>query len=150
MCVTFVMCPGMLLEAEGSTPCARIANSPDLPNRSPICRSAPRSQVMNRGWLLWTCVGMVLLVLEARAESSGVSSIGSGELQSLSVLPERLVFRGAGQLQQLIITGHYANGGVRDLTASAGFRILDAKVIRLEAGGLLVSVGNGTSEVATE
>src|SRR5262249_2859919 len=39
---------------------------------------------------------------------------------------------------------------LRDLTAAARFRVVDSKVIRVETGGLLISVGNGTSEIVAE
>jgi hypothetical protein len=102
----------------------------------------------HRGCWLWTgCVSLLLAGGGARAE---VPSVGGGELQSLSVAPGKVVFRGADQVQQLVVTGHYANGGVRDLTAQTAFRVGDPQVVRLEAGGLLVAVGNGAAEVTAE
>src|SRR5262245_527625 len=62
--------------------------------------------------------------------------IGSGALQSLSALSEKVKLRGAGQLQQLVITGHFANGGVRDLTRQAKYRAVNTRIVRVDAGGL--------------
>jgi hypothetical protein len=79
-----------------------------------------------------------------------LSGVGAGELKSLSTFPEKAALRGAGQVQQLVVTGHYANGGVRDLTAQASFASADPKVVRVEGAGLLVSVGNGLAAVTAE
>lgn len=67
-----------------------------------------------------------------------------GGLQSLSAFPEKVVLRGAGyQQQQLIITGPYANGGVRDLTRQAKYRGVGPIIVAIQANGLLTAVQNG-------
>src|SRR5262249_60039441 len=76
--------------------------------------------------------------------------IGKGDLRSLSVLPDRVALRGAGQVQQLLVTGHFANGGVADLTTQAAWRVGDPRVVRVEPGGLLVAQNNGSTEVTFE
>ncbi|MFO0970090.1 MAG: hypothetical protein U0793_31445 [Gemmataceae bacterium] len=76
--------------------------------------------------------------------------LGQGELRTLSVLPEKALLRGEGSLQQLVITGHFANGGVRDLTEQAKFRIADAKVADVYERGLVTARHNGTTEVRVE
>ncbi|MCS7161691.1 MAG: DUF1549 and DUF1553 domain-containing protein [Gemmatales bacterium] len=86
----------------------------------------------------------------AWAQASAAPPLGQGELRSISLEPERVTFRGVDQLRQLLVTGHYANGGVRDLTCTASYRVANPQVARVEAGGLLVSVGNGTTEVVAE
>ena len=79
-----------------------------------------------------------------------VAPIGSGEMRTLSALSEKAVLRGAGQLQQLVITGHYANGGVRDLTRQVKYRALDPQVATVNAHGMLTALKNGTTEVLAE
>lgn len=76
--------------------------------------------------------------------------IGSGDLRTLSALPDKVGLRGAGQLQQLVITGHYANGGIRDLTRQVKYRVIDPKVLQVDAGGLLAAAKNGTTDVIVE
>ena len=68
----------------------------------------------------------------------------------LSALADKVVLRGADQLQQLVITGHYANGGIRDLTRQVKYRALDPQIVRVDANGLLTSTKNGTTEVVAE
>lgn len=76
--------------------------------------------------------------------------IGSGALRSLTALPNRVALRGADQVRQLVVTGHFANGGSRDLTRDAAWRVADPAVVRIETGGLLVGLTNGTTEVTAE
>ena len=76
--------------------------------------------------------------------------VGTGELRSLSVYPERVTLRGAEQLQQLVVTGHHANGGVSDMTSRATLRSADPAVVRVESTGLLVPLKNGKTEVTAE
>src|SRR5437660_2315509 len=73
--------------------------------------------------------------------------IGSGDLQHLSALADKVTQRGAGQVQQLVITGHYANGGVRDLTRHVKYRATNAGIARVDANGLVTTVANGSTDV---
>jgi hypothetical protein len=76
--------------------------------------------------------------------------IGRGKLVSLSVLPEAVALKGTDRVQQVVITGHYENGGVRDLTGTAKLEIADHAVARLDDGALIVPIANGkTRLVAT-
>jgi hypothetical protein len=96
--------------------------------------------------LMWLASGTAPAAEPAKAPAL----IGAGDLASLSAWPEKVTLRGADRRQQLVITGHYANGGVRDLTADAIFRATDSKVVQIAEGGLLVPVGNGTTEIIGE
>jgi hypothetical protein len=73
--------------------------------------------------------------------------LGNGDLRSLSAFPDRIALRGAGQLQQLVITGHDANGGSRDLTRQVTYRAAEGSVVQVDAKGLLTAITNGTTEV---
>jgi hypothetical protein len=84
------------------------------------------------------------------ADSAAPAIIGTGELRSLSVLPEKVALRGVDPVQQLVITGHFANGGVRDLTSQVTFRVADPTIIKVEPGGLLVALKDGATEVSAE
>lgn len=108
-------------------------------------------QNVSRFGLLGTLIALALGPTHHAASAAAPAAlVGKGELRSLSVLPDPVVLRGAEQIQQLVITGHYANGGVRDLTSQATFRAADPKVVRIQAGGMLVAVGNGRTEVTAE
>lgn len=74
--------------------------------------------------------------------------IGSGDLQRLSALADKVTLRGVGQVQQLVITGQFANGGVRDLTRQVKYRSGDAEIVRIDSKGLITSVANGTTEIS--
>lgn len=102
------------------------------------------------GWF-----GMVLLLAlrpdtHCALAAEPAAALGTGELRSLSVLPQRVVLRGADQGQQLVVTGHYANGGVRDLTTEATFQVANASVARVQAGKMVHALGNGTTAVTAE
>src|SRR5438045_626298 len=94
------------------------------------------------------CAALFLLAFSAgpvRAQDALV--IGKGELRRLSALADKVTLRGAGRLQQLIITGHYTNDGVRDLTRQVKYRVADPAIVGVDARGLLTAAANGTTEV---
>ncbi|MCS7046782.1 MAG: DUF1549 and DUF1553 domain-containing protein, partial [Gemmataceae bacterium] len=96
-----------------------------------------------------------MIVAAAMASSTvrsqeNVLPIGQGNLTSLTATPAKVVLAGAGQLQQLVISGQYANGGVRDLTRQASFRVLDSQLVGVTEHGLLTARSNGTTEVVAE
>jgi hypothetical protein len=96
-------------------------------------------------------VPALLLALAGNSVTAAETvAVGAGELRSLSVLPEKLTLRGAHQVQQVVVTGHFANGGIRDLTPTCDLRVADPAVVRVEAGGLLVAVKDGATEVTAE
>lgn len=76
--------------------------------------------------------------------------IGNGPIRSLSALPERIVLNGSNRLHQLVITGQFANGGIRDLTRQVKYHAIDPGIVRVSAGGMLITVKNGRTEVITE
>jgi len=100
-------------------------------------------------WPIFMVVAWMAVSHSARGQQP-LPGIGTGELKSLSISPEKAFLRGAKQVQQLLISGNYDNGGVRDLTAQARFVSADPTVVRVEPRGLLVAVGNGTAEVTAE
>lgn len=102
-------------------------------------------------WLnLLLAATLGLLGGRALAEPAALAVVGAGELRSLTVLPDKVALRGAGQVQQLVVTGHFANGGVRDLTSHVGFRAAAPSVVKVERGGLLVALKNGVTQVSAE
>lgn len=100
--------------------------------------------------MLRFCSLLVFLTVGAVSAQEKSLPIGSGDLQGLSALTDKFKLRGAGQVQQLVITGHYANGGIRDLTRQTKYRPADATIVRIDAKGLVTAVANGTSEIIAE
>jgi hypothetical protein len=98
---------------------------------------------------LVACLLVVAGILPGFAQEKTLP-IGSGDLRRLSALPEKVRLRGTGQLQQLVVSGHYANGGIRDLTRQIKYRALDGELVRVDANGLLTAVRNGATEVMAE
>src|SRR5438128_1022578 len=65
----------------------------------------------------------------------------------LTLEPANVVLTGKGARQQLLVTGHYADGSVRDLTAAAAFRTDAPKRVRL-IGSIVHGVGDGKAKVS--
>jgi len=89
------------------------------------------------------------LTTNVRAQRD-VASIGVGDVRVLSVLPEKVTLHGGGQLQQLVITGQYANGGILDLTRQVAFRASDPLIVHVDRGGLVSARKNGVTDVVAE
>ena len=77
------------------------------------------------------------------APYSQVDVLGKGELTSLSVFPAPLELRGKGAASRLIVTGLYANGGARDLSAKARVSIADASIATVGEDGRVRPVSDG-------
>jgi hypothetical protein len=102
------------------------------------------------GIKLLSAVMLLLAGSSAIAGPATVPMVGTGGLRSLSILPEKVTLRGADQVQQLVVTGHYANDGVRDVTQEAVLRAADPTIVGVERGRLLVARKNGVTEVTAE
>src|SRR5438067_2420809 len=71
----------------------------------------------------------------------------TSNLTALSLLPEKITIIGADRVQQLVVTGHYPNEVLRDLTSSVALRVADARIAKVGAAGLLLPLENGTTTV---
>ena len=67
-----------------------------------------------------------------------------GQPASLVVEPSALTLSGPRSMQQMIVTGRYADGTQRDLTALASYSI-DTPVLALDQTGFVVAGQNGTA-----
>ena len=67
-----------------------------------------------------------------------------GTPTSLTVEPANLVLSGPRSMQQLVVTGKYADGAIRDLTPFASYTI-DQPVVALDQTGFTVAAKNGTA-----
>src|SRR5207302_1350630 len=81
-----------------------------------------------------------------------------GQPLSLQVQPETITLTGPRDRQQIVVTGRYADGSVRDLTPFCELAFETAEVAQVEDGGfvlpqktgstpLLVKVGGQTTRV---
>src|SRR5262249_39258566 len=64
----------------------------------------------------------------------------------LTVEPANVALSGLKARQQLLVTGRYADGSVRDLTHSARFQTDQPGRVRLE-GSIVLGIGNGEARV---
>src|SRR5437764_1070149 len=72
-----------------------------------------------------------------------------GEPTALLVQPEALHLRGPRSRQQVIVTGRYGEGSVRDLTALAEFKC-EGESASVGSDGFLVPVQNGETMLVVQ
>ncbi len=103
---------------------------------------APRGS----GRLPLGALGLILLAAlgpgSARAQGPGASVP-----ERLSLEPSTVALRGGSDRQQIAVTGHSADGGVRDLTAEARFAIEPPDVAAVSAAGVVTPLRDGTARL---
>src|SRR4051812_29780807 len=67
-------------------------------------------------------------------------------LLRLSMEPPQVELRGQGARQQLLVTGHFSDGSVRDVTRSATWTVAPAAGVHIDQGVLIARV-DGTAQV---
>src|SRR5437762_3097134 len=72
-----------------------------------------------------------------------------GKPTALVIQPAAVTLTGPRAVQQLVITGKYADGTVRDLTAFAAWRVEQPGLVEI-SDGFLTPVKNGTSALVVE
>ncbi len=80
---------------------------------------------------------------EARAKAIGQPS-------ALVIQPDRILLNGPRATQQLVISGRYADGNLRDLTHLADVSVEAADVIALDAERFLTARKNGTTNLVVK
>lgn len=93
-----------------------------------------------------TCLALLLAVASPLAANEPSKA---GPLARLSIEPDALVLVGAGARQQLLVTGHYRDGSVRDLTHVAEWRCDRADLLRLQEG-IVCSLADGTAQLVAQ
>jgi hypothetical protein len=68
-----------------------------------------------------------------------------GQPVALLVQPEAVVLVGARAMKQIVVTGRYADGSVRDVTPFAGLTVEAADLAEASSSGLLLPKKNGTT-----
>ncbi len=69
------------------------------------------------------------------------------KLERIEVLPKKRVFHETGNRQQLVVSGYFSDGTVRDLTRLAVFESSSESVATVNEGGLVEKVGRGETAV---
>jgi hypothetical protein len=94
------------------------------------------------------CCGFGLLLLAGSLfpASAAGQTTRPPALVRLSVEPADVVLSGAGARQQLLVTGHYADGSRRDLTRAASFTTDRPERLRLE-GAIVHALADGPAVV---
>jgi hypothetical protein len=102
-------------------------------------------------FMLRICSFLCLLTWTGAALAQDAASLAvNGDLQSLSAIAEKIRLQGVGSLQQLVITGNFADGRVRDVTHHVKYRSGNAAIVRVDPNGLATAIANGTTEIIAE
>lgn len=83
------------------------------------------------------------------AEPTRLEPIVVGAPTRLEVFPEAVRLASPQRRMRLIVTGHYADGSLQDLSRAAEFRALGEGVARVDAG-VVVPAGNGQTEIVVK
>jgi hypothetical protein len=70
-----------------------------------------------------------------------------GQPKSIEVYPGAIVLKGTWASEQILVTGHYADGRTRDLTAFASFESDNPAIAKVQPGGFVQPVGEGSCTV---
>jgi hypothetical protein len=94
----------------------------------------------------------ILLVhgLAARAALPTSAKAGAdliGQPTKITVLPSAVALEGPRATQQLVVTGHYVSGTIRDLTPFCTFTTDNASIAAVSPEGLVSAAGNGATSL---
>ena len=73
-----------------------------------------------------------------------------GHPVSIDVAPDTFRLDGPRATQQLLVTGHYSDGSLRDLTGLADFQATNPGCLEVDADGLVRSSGDGSTRLVIE
>src|SRR6266849_1155050 len=103
-------------------------------------------------WLGYLTIGSLAIGLAAPTPARGAlpadpatKSQIIGQPVSLQVQPETIVLCGPKAVQQLVITGRYADGTVRDLTPFCEWAAESTGVVEINGDGFLLPKKDGTT-----
>ncbi|MBL8879059.1 MAG: hypothetical protein JNG88_08055 [Phycisphaerales bacterium] len=93
-------------------------------------------------------IGQTTIQVASGASRSNVN-VSVTVLAALELAPTVVTFSEVAQTQQLMLTGHYSDGSVRDLTAQSGVSYVssDAAVATVDAGGIVRPGVDGTAVI---
>ena len=73
-----------------------------------------------------------------------------GQPRKITIQPDRISLNGPFSTQQLIVTGHYADDKVRDLTAVSEFKTNDASIVTIAPLGLVNPRQDGETSITVK
>jgi hypothetical protein len=102
-----------------------------------------------------TLVAALLVALAAPARGAppadpAAAARAVGQPAALLVQPEAVTLAGPRARQQVVVTGRYADGSVRDLTPFCELSVEPAEVAAAEAGGYLAARKSGTAALVVK
>ncbi len=86
---------------------------------------------------------------ETPADPSELLPIEPGQVTRLEVFPPQVLLAGQRRHMHLVVTGHYANGDVQDLTRVAKITSANEQVVAVE-NGVAAPRGNGQTSISIE
>jgi hypothetical protein len=89
------------------------------------------------------CLAFAVVAL---AEETTLEPVQVGSPTKLEVFPAQVKLLGNRQRQQLVVTGHYADGTVQDLTRAATYASSAANIATID-NAVLKPVANGSAEI---
>jgi hypothetical protein len=89
----------------------------------------------------------ICVVLSATVAGEPKSAQVISKPASLMIQPAAVVLTGPRAVRQLLVTGKYADGSIRDLTAVCEYSSDTASVASVQAGGLVQAAKNGTTKL---
>src|SRR5262249_30443435 len=122
-----------------------------MPGRTNLgYRLTPRFARTRFLWSLGVILGLAVPAAAALPGDPGAVAKVVGKPASLVVQPALVTLSGPRAMQQLVITGKYDGGGVRDLTPFAEVTCANAGVARVEAGGFVLPGKNGATTLVVK
>ncbi|MBT4846160.1 MAG: hypothetical protein HON92_12090, partial [Planctomycetaceae bacterium] len=91
----------------------------------------------------WRGFAILIVLCLASAPASAAKKV---KLLQVEVFPPAIVLDGVREESQLVITGHYSDGSIRDLTREAELTSTNEQVAALQ-GSVVVPVGNGSADI---
>ena len=93
---------------------------------------------------------MLVMTGAVVAAEPSTKSDAVGRPVSIDVAPRAFRLDGPRATRQLLVTGHYADGSLRDLTGLAGFQATDPGRLSVDADGLVHGLGDGSTQLIVE
>ncbi len=106
------------------------------------CRAASRMFLVALGLLFVSLPAPAAVPSDQKRKSELV-----GAPSSLIVQPASVILNGPRDFQQLVVSGKYADGSVRDLTTACDFMCQAQDLVTIDAGGFIVPKKTGASSL---
>jgi hypothetical protein len=100
--------------------------------------------------VILACLGIVPPASAAAPEGKQKGAPPVPALQRLRVEPAAVSLTGPRSMQQLVITGEYADGSLRDLTGSCELQVTPQDIAGLKVAGLVVPRKDGTATLTVK